>query len=89
MKFSLDSKQTGFCQKYAVHVCLEDDPADRPSSTDLYREVEKCMKEIDSPLVAHWFEKSKLELLEANRKLAIRVSDLKKEVIKKNVNYIY
>ena len=44
------------------------------------------MKEIDSLLVAHWFEKSKLELLEANRKLAIRVSNLKKEVIKKNVN---
>ena len=86
MKFSLDSKQTRFCQKYVVHTCLEDDPADRPSSTDLYYKVEKCMKEIDSLLVAQGFEKSKLDLLEANWKLAIRVSDIKKEVIKKNVN---
>ena len=31
-------------------------------------------------LAAQWFEKSKLDLLEANWKLAIRVSDLKKEV---------
>ena len=43
------------------------------------------MKEIVSLLAAQWFEKSKLDLLEANRKLAIRVSALKKEVIKKNV----
>ena len=86
MKLLLDSKQTGFCQKYIVHSCLEDDPADRPSSTDLHHKVEKCIKEIDSLLAAQGFENSKLDLLEANWKLAIRVSDIKKEVIKKYVN---
>ena len=69
-----------------MHACLEGDPADRPGSTDLYHKVEKCMKEIDSLLAAQGFEKSKLDLLEANWKLTIRVSDLKKEIIKKNVN---
>ena len=66
-----------------MHACLEDDPVDRPSSTDLHHKVEKCMKEIDSFLAAQGFENSKLDLLEANWKLAIRVSELKKGVIKK------
>ena len=81
----LISKLKSLTQKNVVYACLQDDPADRPDSADLCHKVEKCMKETDdSLLTAQVFEKSKLDLLQANLKLAITVSDLKKEKKRSN-----
>jgi len=73
------SKLNSLAQKNVVHACIEDDPSDRPSSADLYSQVEKCMKEVESCQEAQILKKSKFYLLQIYLKLIKMVSDLKKE----------
>ena len=78
-KYSINKLKSS-TQQIIVHACIEDDPTDRPNSTDLCLQVEKCMTDLDLSSEVKIVKMSMFEWLQLHSEHTEKILMLEKKI---------